>query len=53
MLEIVKPAAGSWPLIICSVVAVAIVLERLWTCNASVSPSDLSGQIWELEEQPT
>ena len=50
MLEIVK--AGGWlmaPLIICSVVAVAIVLERLWTLQRKrVVPSDLSAQIWEL-----
>jgi biopolymer transport protein ExbB len=50
MLEIVK--AGGWlmvPLIVCSVVAVAIILERLWTLQRKrVLPKDLTTQIWEL-----
>jgi biopolymer transport protein ExbB len=50
MLEIVK--AGGWlmaPLIVCSVVAVAIVFERLWTLQRRrVLPKDLTAQIWEL-----
>jgi biopolymer transport protein ExbB len=50
MLEIVK--AGGWlmaPLIVCSVVAVAIIFERLWTLQRKrVLPKDLTTQIWEL-----
>ena len=50
MLEIVK--AGGWlmvPLVACSVVAVAIVLERLWTLQRSrVLPKDLTSQVWQL-----
>ncbi len=50
MLEIVK--AGGWlmaPLIVCSVVAVAIIFERLWTLQRKrVVPKDLTAQIWEL-----
>jgi biopolymer transport protein ExbB len=50
MLEIVK--AGGWlmvPLVACSVVAVAIVLERLWTLQRSrVLPKDLTAQVWQL-----
>jgi biopolymer transport protein ExbB len=50
MLEIVK--AGGWlmaPLIVCSVVAVAIIFERLWTLQRKrVLPKDLTAQIWEL-----
>ena len=48
MLELVK--AGGWlmiPIIICSIVAVAISLERLWTLNRSkLAPSDLLAEVW-------
>jgi biopolymer transport protein ExbB len=43
MLEIVE--AGGWlmaPIIVCSVIAVAIVLERLWTL-----PANLAAQVWD------
>ncbi|MDH4022460.1 MAG: MotA/TolQ/ExbB proton channel family protein [Gammaproteobacteria bacterium] len=49
MLEIV--IAGGWvmlPIILCSVVAVAIILERLWTLKPGrVVPRDLSRRVWE------
>jgi biopolymer transport protein ExbB len=49
MLEIIK--AGGWlmvPIIGCSVVAVAIVLERLWALQRRrVLPDDLTRQVWE------
>ncbi|MEO8223246.1 MAG: MotA/TolQ/ExbB proton channel family protein [Gammaproteobacteria bacterium] len=49
MLEIV--IAGGWvmvPIILCSVVAAAIILERLWTLQPRrVVPRDLSRQVWE------
>jgi biopolymer transport protein ExbB len=49
MLEIV--IAGGWvmlPIILCSVVAVAIILERLWTLKPGrVVPRNLSRQVWE------
>ena len=49
MLEIV--IAGGWvmvPIILCSVVAVAIILERLWTLQPGrVVPRDLSRQVWD------
>jgi biopolymer transport protein ExbB len=48
MLEIVQ--AGGWlmlPIIVCSIVAVAIVLERLWTLQRKrVLPSDVAAQAW-------
>ena len=48
MLELVK--AGGWlmiPIILCSIVAVAICLERLWTLNRSkLAPSDLLAEVW-------
>src|SRR5688572_19781475 len=49
MLEIVQ--AGGWlmlPIIACSVVAVAIVLERLWTLQEKrVLPVNVANQVWE------
>ncbi len=50
MLEIVK--AGGWlmvPIVACSVVAVAIFFERLWTLQRKrVVPGNLTTEIWEL-----
>jgi len=48
VLEFVK--AGGWlmvPIILCSIVAVAICLERLWTLNRSkLAPSNLLATVW-------
>ncbi len=49
MLEIVQ--AGGWvmlPIIACSIVAAAIILERLWTLQRSrVLPTDLTTEVWQ------
>ena len=49
MLEIVK--SGGWlmlPIIICSIILVAIILERLWTLQPGrVLPRNLTRQVWE------
>jgi biopolymer transport protein ExbB len=38
-----------WPIILCSTIAVAIVLERLWTLQAKrVLPPDLTRRVWQL-----
>jgi len=51
--EIIK--AGGWlmlPIIACSVVALAIVLERLWSLKRSrVIPRQLVAQIWQWAQQ--
>jgi len=51
--ELVK--AGGWlmaPILLCSVAAVAIVIERLWALKQSnVIPPDLLGQIQQVIEQ--
>lgn len=52
MWEIVQ-AGGAlmWPIILCSVVAAAIVLERLWTLqDRRVLPADLTQKVWKLVE---
>ncbi len=49
MLEIVK--SGGWlmlPIILCSVIATAIVIERMWTLRANrIAPRDLLSKVWE------
>lgn len=48
MLEVIQ--AGGWlmvPILLCSVVAVAISVERLWTLQRSrITPKDLLEQVW-------
>ena len=49
MIEIIR--AGGWlmlPIILCSILAVAITLERLWTLQRQrVLPKDLVTRVWE------
>ena len=53
MLEVIK--AGGWlmlPIILCSIVALAIVVERFWSLNRKrVMPKQLVAQIWQLDQQ--
>lgn len=40
-----------WPIILCSIVALGIVVERLWTLQAPrVMPPGLTQKIWQLVE---
>jgi biopolymer transport protein ExbB len=42
--------AGGWlmlPIVVCSILALAIVLERFWTLRRrSVMPQDLTAKVW-------
>lgn len=53
MFELVK--AGGWlmlPIIACSVIAMAIVIERLWMLRSGrVVPGDLVAQVWKIYRQ--
>jgi len=52
MWEIIRAGGGfMWPIILCSVAAVAIVLERLWALQSNrVIPHDLSQKVWNWVE---
>jgi biopolymer transport protein ExbB len=55
MWEIIK-AGGPvmWPIILCSIAAVAIMLERLWSLqDHRVIPPDLTEKVWKLVESRT
>lgn len=49
MIEILQ--AGGWlmlPILLCSIIAVAIIIERLWTLQRRrVLPKDLAMRVWE------
>jgi biopolymer transport protein ExbB len=53
MLEIVQAGGWlMWPIIGCSVMAVAIILERLWTLQEKrVLPASVTNHVWELIQQ--
>lgn len=41
-----------WPLLVCSVVALAIILERLWALRPGrVIPTEVMTQVWKLHRQ--
>lgn len=50
MLEIVRAGGWvMWPILLCSIVALGIVLERAWTLReARVIPDHLVAQVWQL-----
>ena len=54
MFEIVQ--AGGWlmlPIILCSIIAIAIVIERFWTLNpARIAPRHVLADIWQDQAQP-
>ena len=53
MFELVQ-AGGllMWPIILCSIIAMAIIGERLWAYQAGkVIPGNLVAQIWQLHQQ--
>ncbi|MBX3704030.1 MAG: MotA/TolQ/ExbB proton channel family protein [Steroidobacteraceae bacterium] len=43
-----------WPILLCSVIAAAIILERLWTLQRKrVIPRELTDKVWKLVETRT
>ena len=52
MWELIK--SGGWimlPIVLCSIIAVAIVIERLWTLRTSrISPPNLLAQVWQSKQ---
>jgi biopolymer transport protein ExbB len=53
VLELVKAGGWlMWPIIACSVIAMAIVVERLWLYRKRrVLPANLVAQIWQLHQK--
>ncbi|MFT6915455.1 MAG: biopolymer transport protein ExbB [Motiliproteus sp.] len=53
MLELVK--SGGWlmlPILLCSVMALAIAVERLWTLRPGrIAPKDLVATVWQLVQK--
>ncbi|MDD5275282.1 MAG: MotA/TolQ/ExbB proton channel family protein [Methylovulum sp.] len=53
MFEIIKSGGWlMWPLIICSIIATAIIIERFWSLQKKkVLPPDLVRQVWRLARE--
>ena len=53
MLELMKAGGWlMWPILACSVVAMAIVLERLWSLRRRrVMPAGLMAQVWQWQRE--
>ncbi|HVC01529.1 MAG TPA: MotA/TolQ/ExbB proton channel family protein [Steroidobacteraceae bacterium] len=52
MWEIIRAGGGfMWPIVLCSIAAVAIILERLWALQTGrVIPRDLGRRVWNWIE---
>jgi len=52
MWEIIRAGGGfMWPIVLCSIISVAIILERLWALQSSrVIPRDLGRKVWNWIE---
>jgi biopolymer transport protein ExbB len=52
MWEIIRAGGGfMWPIVLCSITAVAIILERLWALQSNrVIPRDLGQKVWNWIE---
>ena len=52
MLEIIKAGGWvMWPLMLCSVISLAIIAERFWTLRQKrIAPKNLVAQIWQWQK---
>lgn len=53
MLELVKAGGWlMWPILLCSVIAMAIIAERFWSLRkARIAPDDLVGRVWQWQKE--
>ena len=53
MLELIKAGGWlMWPILLCSVIAMAIIAERFWSLRkARIAPDDLVGRVWQWQKE--
>ena len=53
MLELIKAGGWlMWPILLCSVIAMAIIAERFWSLRkARIAPDGLVGRVWQWQKE--
>lgn len=53
MLELIKAGGWlMWPILLCSVIAMAIIAERFWALRkARIAPDNLVGRVWQWQKE--
>ena len=53
MLELIKAGGWlMWPILLCSVIAMAIIAERFWSLRkARIAPDNLVGRVWQWQKE--
>ena len=53
MLELIKAGGWlMWPILLCSIIAMAIIAERFWSLRkARIAPDDLVMRVWQWQKE--
>lgn len=53
MLELIRAGGWlMWPILLCSVIAMAIIAERFWSLRkARIAPDNLVGRVWQWQKE--